>query len=227
MLLFRNIALSTLFLFICFTKSHATTVLSVDVDYLLEHSDLVFEGKVTSKESRWNTEKSSISTYVEFQITDTIKGSNPTHTLTLHFAGGSVGDIRLEIAAMNYPNIGEQGIYFVQTGSDKFINPLIGWSQGHFLMQEDSSGDMRVMTYDNSPVMSVETETTPDDMHLNEEHLIKDTDIHHEPFSHGTAQGLRLGKVKNRMQDAMKVNDFKSSLRTKLKSIKNASSTHQ
>ena len=41
-------------------SAQATTVLQVDVDYLLEHAELVFEGEVTSHEAHWNENKTAI-----------------------------------------------------------------------------------------------------------------------------------------------------------------------
>ena len=53
------------------------------------------------------------------------------------------------------PEMSEQGVYFVESMSRDLINPLIGWSQGHFIIHDDR-GIRRVSTADNQPVIKVE-----------------------------------------------------------------------
>src|SRR5690606_25820734 len=47
---------------------------------------------------------------------------------------------RLEVAEMHIPEEGETGIYFIESLDGSFINPLLGWWQGHFLVHDNEDG---------------------------------------------------------------------------------------
>ena len=44
------------------------------------------------------------------------------------------GPYAVVVADMQMPEIGELGIYFVETLSEQQIHPLFGWQQGHYLI---------------------------------------------------------------------------------------------
>ena len=56
---------------------------------------------------------------------------------------------------INYTKDGEQGIYFVKSTSRNLLNPLLGWSQGHFLIHE-VLGERRMRTIDQKPVIQIQ-----------------------------------------------------------------------
>ena len=64
-----------------------------------------------------------------------LKGEYAGSTLELRFLGGTVGTARLEVTDMLVPQVAERGIYFVESLSAPQVNPLVGWSQGHFLIE--------------------------------------------------------------------------------------------
>ena len=198
--------LTTLLALIMSCGSHASTVLRVDIDYMLSDAELIFEGEVIARQSHWNKNKTSIYTEVLFQIDDVVKGEHDADTLTLRFGGGTVDDMTLSIASLRYPEVGEKGIYFVESKSRFLVNPLIGWSQGHFLIKPDIDGEARVMTDANIPVMRLDPSQKSDPK---------------IPFSEGVANGVMLGRSVGDDRRAMKKNDFKKSLKDRLTAMKN------
>jgi len=62
----------------------------------------------------------------------------------------------VQVSGLRIPEDGEQGIYFVESVSRDLINPLIGWSQGHFVIVDDN-GDRRISTADDKPVTQVQS----------------------------------------------------------------------
>jgi len=48
--------------------------------------------------------------------------------------GGRIGELTLEVSDMRMPEVGERGIYFVETLNEQQIHPLFGWQQGHYLV---------------------------------------------------------------------------------------------
>jgi hypothetical protein len=143
------------YLFIFFISySHAASVSQVSMDEMLMESQFVFEGKVLSLESEENSPK-RIHTYVTFEIQDIIKGEYLSDTITLSFLGGTVGDVTMAVSDMKVPQVGERGIYFVESLERSQVHPLYGWSQGHFLVQPDDTGMERIMTSNEQPVTDV------------------------------------------------------------------------
>lgn len=133
----------------------ATTVLGMDIDQLVADAELIFEGEVIQRQSRQDQATGLINTYVTFRVRDVIKGNDPGAMLELRFTGGSVNGQIVEISGLIIPGAGEQGIYFVESMNADMLNPLLGWSQGHYLIFDDN-GERRVSTVDNKPVIDVQ-----------------------------------------------------------------------
>lgn len=133
----------------------ASTILGMDIDKVVADAEFVFEGAVINSETRRNNSNGIISTYVTFQINDIIKGDYSGDSLELKFMGGEFNGEIVEVSGMRIPELAEQGIYFVESMSRDLINPLIGWSQGHFIINDDN-GTRRVSTAGNQPVLEVQ-----------------------------------------------------------------------
>ena len=178
----------------------ATSVRSVDIDEMLQNSELVFQGRCLDAESRSSGPRGLIYTYLTFEVLDVIKGTDPGNDLKLGFAGGSIGQNNVKVMGMRYPRPGEDGIYFVESLSKNQVHPLYGWSQGHFLVVEDKAGIERVLTYNRRPVTAVESTVKKRSTAL----------------SNGIAAGVQTQSV-DTMDAAITVDQFKRSLRESLK----------
>lgn len=140
-----------------FNPAHSSSVNEVGLGEMAAASELVFEGRVESVDSRWSQDGSAIRTFVTFKVLDVIKGS-ARDTVTLSFLGGNVGHLRLSVSDLNLPVPGEKGVYFVESTERDLVNPLYGWSQGHFLLVRDPSGKgERVLTADARPVTGLDS----------------------------------------------------------------------
>ncbi len=138
--------------------AHSSSVNEVGLGEMASASELVFEGRVKSVDSRWTADGQDIRTFVTFEVLDVIKGSTTSPTVTLSFLGGNVGHLRLSITDLNLPVPGEKGVYFVESTGREQVSPLYGWSQGHFLLVKDPSGKgERVLTADARPVIGLDS----------------------------------------------------------------------
>ena len=144
----------SLYLF-AFSSASATTILGMDIDKVAADAEFVFEGSVIHSETRQDSSSGIINTYVTFLINDIIKGSYIGDSVELKFMGGVFNGQIVQVSGMRIPEMTEQGIYFVESMSRDLINPLIGWSQGHFIIVDDN-GTRRVSTAGNQPVLDVE-----------------------------------------------------------------------
>lgn len=135
--------------------TNATTILGMDIDQLVTDASLIFEGEVLQRETRQDTNTGLINTYVTFAVRDVVKGDYNGDSLELKFMGGAFNGQIVEVSGLVIPELGETGIYFVESLATDFLNPLLGWSQGHYLIVEEN-GERRISTLDKRPVIDVQ-----------------------------------------------------------------------
>ena len=131
----------------------ATTILGMNIDEVAQGAEIIFEGKVVEHNVREN-DAGMIVTYVTFRIEELIKGEYDEHLLELKFTGGRLGGQIMEVSGLRIPSPNEEGIYFVESVNRNLVNPLLGWSQGHYLIYEQN-GVRRVSTVSERPVTDV------------------------------------------------------------------------
>ena len=138
------------------TGTNATTILGMDIDKVANDAELIFEGEVILHETRQNSNTGIIHTYVTFTVHDVVKGDFSADTIELKFAGGTFMGQIVEVRGLKIPKEGENGIYFVESTSRDLLNPLIGWSQGHFIIEQEF-GERRVRTIDRQTVTDIQS----------------------------------------------------------------------
>ncbi len=137
------------------STASATTLISMEIDEVAARAELIFEGQVIAVASRADV-AGTISTFITFEIFDVIKGDYAGDSLELKFLGGNVNGRITEVSGLRQPALDEVGVYFIESTSVDLVNPLLGWSQGHFLIQTDSDGVRRVSTSDQLPVTDLQ-----------------------------------------------------------------------
>jgi hypothetical protein len=178
---------------------NASSVREVSMDEMLQQSQFVFEGTVTAIEARENSQK-RIHTYVTFEIKDIIKGEYHSNIITLRFLGGTVGDVTMTVSDMRLPQEGEHGIYFVESLERFQVNPLYGWSQGHFIVERDATGSERVTTNRRLPITGVMDYMPDEQMTPGKERI--------QALSKGVVRGLAVAQEKNNNK-GLTVDEFK------------------
>ncbi len=136
----------------------ATTLLSLPIDEVAARAELIFEGEVLAHSPQRDPFSGQIYTTVSFSVQELIKGDYADAILELRFSGGSVGNERLEIPGLTLPAVGETGIYFIESVSQNMINPLLGWSQGHYLISEQG-GQRLIQTNSGQAILEVQAAT--------------------------------------------------------------------
>lgn len=139
-------------MFLVWISAQATAIREVSLQEALQHSELVFQGRVVK---RTTVEDEGIRpfTRIVFQLDEIIKGDYPGPQLVLDFAGAP--EVGLVVSEMRYPEVGEVGIYFVESLQRRQVNPLYGWSQGHFRIV-DYHGVSTIIAADGQPVVALE-----------------------------------------------------------------------
>lgn len=189
---------------------NATSILQLDMNDLLQDAEFVFEGEVIASESRFSLSGDAINTYVTFEITDVISGDYALPTIELSFSGGSAQNLTMQVHGMIYPQLGETGIYFIEEIGRVFLNPLVGWSQGHFLIREDDQGAERMYTAGDAPIIEMDDQSAPA-----------------ASISEGVATGVRAAGIRTPLPSqpikALPKSDFKQYLSDKLSTQSTAS----
>lgn len=115
--------------------AYSSTIAQIGTEDLVNRSELIFEGTVISVSTELN-ELGRIYTYVNFSVEDVLAGSITSGSmLLLRFTGGTVDGLELDLG-VRIPEVNERGIYFVERISPGLINPLLGWDQGHFIVND-------------------------------------------------------------------------------------------
>ena len=135
-------------------KAEPTAIIELNFDSVCQGAELIFEGRVVSRETRPSLTDGKPFTFFTFQIIEVIKGSHTGSTVELGFMGGKLNGFTLEVSGMQMPEIGERGIYFVENLSVQQIHPLCGWQQGHCLVISDkqTGQDMVIPVKDKDSV---------------------------------------------------------------------------
>lgn len=180
--------------------AQGTSVLSVSLDEMVNNSEFVFEGRVVSVGSRMSQNNQRIHTYVVFDISEIIKGEYTGQQIELSFAGGTVNGMTQVVGGMHLPEVGEHGIYFVESLSRAQVHPFFGWSQGHLLINQDAAGVERVTTQRKRAVTAVAPGVRRSQQRL----------------SNGVAEGLVLRKD-NADYEGMTKSEFVRTLRDMLR----------
>jgi len=207
----KTLRISSIILAFVFTLSlsrvNGAGVFEVTTDEMLLACQLVFEGRVTSVESRL-TGTRRIHTFVTCEIQEIIKGDYTEDTIILRFLGGSVGNQTLAVSDMTIPRAGEHGIYFVESLERDQVHPLYGWSQGHFIIEDDGAVTNRVMTGQRHPVTALTFDSESEETDILDQTEVKE-------LSTGVAQGVKFEQNKKGLTS----DEFKQALKERLHEI--------
>lgn len=136
--------------------ARATTILSMEIDSLANDAEFIFEGRVVDRQALLDSATGIIHTYVTFSVDDIVKGEYGGDLLELKFTGGEYNGQIVQVSGLRIPQLGEEGIYFLESISQDLINPILGWSQGHFIVVEEN-GERVVNTADKTPVTDIQS----------------------------------------------------------------------
>ncbi len=154
----------------------ASTVKQADLAEITGDAQLIFEGRVIGTRIEQAPGSRAIHTWVRFEVLDVIKGGYDQPVIELSFLGGTRGDLTVRVSDMRIPAMGEHGIYFVEDTGRRLVNPLVGWAQGHFLVQYDRTLKRHMITtLDGRPVKDI-------DLSVRRPHFAE--------ISHGVAHGV-------------------------------------
>ena len=150
---FRSLALLALAIPLGAGSASATTLERKSLSDLAKGSELIVDGTVTGRSVEALPNGQGARTCFTFKIAEVIAGDHPDRNLRLCFFGGMVNGRGFGVSGMHYPDVGERGIYLIESTHQAMLNPLIGWDQGRFLVTKDPrSGIAKVTTADGQRI---------------------------------------------------------------------------
>ncbi|MBM4781242.1 MAG: matrixin family metalloprotease [Archangiaceae bacterium] len=111
------------------TASQATTMLSLELEALIDTSDAVARVRVERTQAMWSQDGSRIVTEVTLAVLDGWKGG-VKQTVTVFLPGGVVGRVGQRVEGTPRLEPGSELIVFLEARGDRFV--LTGLSQGVF-----------------------------------------------------------------------------------------------
>jgi uncharacterized protein (DUF779 family) len=134
--------LCAVFAFLSWQSAGATTMKILGIPDLTKASTHIVQGKIKSIKSSWNQEKTIISTDIELDVIETVKGSIGEKTIVLHMLGGKMdGRTTLVVGAPSF-EVGEEDVLFLELMDKQNIVErdhyrLVGLAQGKFSVHFD------------------------------------------------------------------------------------------
>lgn len=179
-------------------QAHAAAVRQIGTQELIRESRLVFHGRVIERESMPGPVGDGIVTRVVFEVLDVVRGIHASPTIDLLFLGGELNGMAMRIPDLVIPAEGEEGIYFVEQPGRFQVQPLYGWSQGHFVVQ--SSGRQAALSVFTNKLEGVSG-------------LYSAESTREITDGHGRATGVRVNSRARGGNGAMSVEAFKTRIR--------------
>lgn len=115
--------------------SHATTLVKLSFDDLVQAADGVLAGTVADIVSR-KAQDGMIYTFVTLDALEIIRGSYDGERFTLRLEGGEVEGEVLEVEGAPSFREGERVVVFVEGNGERIV-PIAGWEQGLFRVIRD------------------------------------------------------------------------------------------
>ncbi|MEE8142249.1 MAG: hypothetical protein V3T77_04045 [Planctomycetota bacterium] len=120
---------------------HATTVLALDGDTLIQKAELIVQAACTHLESYRDPDGRIVTRY-SFRVLKTLKGSEQS-TLTFVQPGGEVQGVATVIPGLSHFSVGDEVVLFL--GPEERYRLPVGLNQGVFRVQADpKDGQLRV-----------------------------------------------------------------------------------
>ncbi len=125
--------------------AHATTVLPLHLDQVIDYSTTAFEGTVTDNHSARDPVTRDIVTYTTFTVSDVLKGSVPS-TYTIKQIGGELPEENVRFQAFGIPKfkVGQEYVVFMTGVSAQGFSSPMGLGLGRYTVTKDATGSKHV-----------------------------------------------------------------------------------
>ncbi|MGD1046101.1 MAG: hypothetical protein ABR936_12400 [Bacteroidota bacterium] len=128
--------------FLLCQSAYATTMKRLGITELTKGSSHVVQCKIKTIKSSWNEERTLITTEIELDVSEVVKGTISEKTILLKMPGGTIdGRTTVVVGAPSF-DVGEEVVLFLKRMDKRDVAArdqygLVGLSQGKFSVQYD------------------------------------------------------------------------------------------
>jgi hypothetical protein len=126
---------------LAFSQAHATSVLPLYLDEVIDTASVAFEGKCIANRTEREAGTNLVVTYTTFEVRDVLKGAvGKTHEIKQ--IGGAAGEGNLDFRVKGVPSftVGEDYVVFLAGVSSAGFSSPIGLGQGKFGIESKAGG---------------------------------------------------------------------------------------
>lgn len=116
-----RLALAALVACLCFSLTPAQTTRLNEIN-LAASSRVIVTGRVVDMESRWDSSRQTIFTYITIDISEVLKGDIRSRSLVIEQRGGRVGDREVWTIGSPVFRIGEEALLYLSPGADGVLH---------------------------------------------------------------------------------------------------------
>lgn len=127
----------------CLSSAHALVAIEKTFDQLVSEADLILVGTVADLQGK-RMNNGAIATHITFDDINIVKGQTAHQTYTLEMLGGTIGREHFEIPGAPTFTLGETYVLFIK-GNRTSMFPLVGATQGQFIVRHEHSGELAVL----------------------------------------------------------------------------------
>lgn len=139
-------AIALFALWATFGLAHATSVLPLYLDEIIDNAAVAFEGVCVDNKTGRDPQTGALVTLTTFQVSDVLKGSVTGSTYTIKQMGGEDKSAGLNFKVFGVPKFapGQGYVVFLYGVSPQGFSSPVGLSQGRFEIVQDASGLAKV-----------------------------------------------------------------------------------
>ena len=131
----------------------ATNQEMVTLQTLTQRAEMIVVGRCTAIKSAWNAKRTLISTYVSYEVEETIKGGVGDQQIVVKTLGGTVGSITQMVVDGPTFEVGERALLFLTASDEPATFRIQGLRQGKLKIHSDSRTGERFLMRDASRLM--------------------------------------------------------------------------
>ncbi len=131
----------------------ATNQEMANLQTLTQRAEMIVVGRCTAIKSAWNGKRTLISTYVSYDVEETIKGGLRDQQIVVKALGGTVGSITQMIVDGPTFEVGEQVLLFLTASDEPASFRIQGLRRGKLRIYSDSKTGERFLMRDASRIM--------------------------------------------------------------------------
>ena len=140
-------------------------IIPVSLEYKIENSPIIIEGKILEAISKQDRLKTTIFTDYTVKVISVSKGKITEEFITIRNLGGNIGENTLQVCPNSHFDVGDTGVYFISKRQEGIYEPsFLGQSEYvGYKLEKDSNNkfELKINALDNKSILATITSVSP------------------------------------------------------------------